>query len=135
MKFVQKRNTPKARSTWGQAHCAAKLSTRGLSPCAASQIDLKPNWDKRHRVKVSLCQDLYYFGIWDTLHLVPSIPQGDERMGRKHAALSCLGYFPNEATHNGDIPAVSAARHVMNVPLCSVSSWGQRSRAGLSSDR
>jgi len=68
-------------------------------------------------VKVSLCQDLYYSGIRDTLHPVPSVPHGDERLGKRHPALSCSEYLPDKVPHTGDIPAVSAARHVMNVPV------------------
>ena len=68
-------------------------------------------------MKVSLSQDLYLFGIRDTLHLVPSVPHGDDGQGGRYPALCLSGYFPIKVPHIGDIPDVSAARHVMNVPV------------------
>jgi len=93
-----------------------KSGTSGTVP-SVPLIPLRSNWDKRHRVKVSLCQNLYYFGIWDTLHPVPSVPHGDGSREGRNPALCLSGYFPDEVPHTGDIPAVSAARHVMNVPV------------------
>jgi len=43
-----------------------EANTWRLSPCAAPWIVHSPIWDKRHQVKVSLCQDFYFFGIRDT---------------------------------------------------------------------
>jgi len=64
------------------------------------------------------------------LHLVPSVPHGDERLEKRHPALSCSGFLPDKVPHTGDIPAVSAARHVMNVPVVLRFSSGTDLRSG-----
>ena len=145
------------------------------SPVCAG-VFLRQNCDKRHRVKVSLCQDFYNFKILYTLQPVPSVTHGDGGSVRRNRCYFLLRYLPHarrtpvtfppcsgprngawprlisrerstwglahcaaqlgtrglspcaslgmekpcvssyRAAHAGDIPAVSAARHVMNVP-------------------
>ena len=112
--MVLERNVPT--DTHRQADCAAeKWYIRNRPQCTTHTTQIKLGQEAPGE-GVSLSGFLF-IGIRDTMHLVPSVPHGDGGRGGRNPALCLSGYFPDEVPHTGDIPAVSAARHVMNVPV------------------